>query len=120
VPEGDATRPQLIYDRLTGTDRSFSGAAGIYGSSSPWTGSVTGFAQALVATQGADATAAANLQAGQQVVLNSIQGRFSDQAGVNIDTELAQLIQLQTAYSANARLMTAVREMFDTLFRIAG
>lgn len=120
VPEGDATRPQLLYDRLTGTDRSFSGGTGIYGSSSPWTGSVVGFAQAIVATQGADATSASNLQAGQQVVLNSIQGRFSEQAGVNIDTELAQLIQLQTAYGANARLMTAVREMFDTLFRIAG
>lgn len=120
VPEGDATRAIQIYDRLTKADRSFSGATGINGSASPWSGSVVGFAQALVATQAADATSAANLEAGQNVVLNSVQSRFSDQAGVNIDSELAQLIQLQTAYGANARLMTASREMFDTLFRIAG
>jgi flagellar hook-associated protein 1 FlgK len=120
IPAGDSTRALLMVDRLTATDRSFSGAAGINGSSSRWSGSVTGFASALVATQASDANSATNLQAGQQVVLNAIQGRFSEQAGVNIDTELAQLIQLQTAYGANARLMTAVREMFDTLFRIAG
>ena len=120
VPAGDSTRASLIYDRLTATDRSFSGGTGINGSSAPWSGSVIGFAQAVVATQGADATSATNLQSGQSVVLNAIQSRYSEQAGVNIDTELAQLIQLQTAYGANARLMTAAREMFDTLFRIAG
>ena len=120
VPQGDATRAQLIYDRLTTTDRSFSGATGINGSAAPWSGSVAGFAQAVVATQAADATSATNLQSGQQVVLSSIQSRYADQSGVNIDSELAQLIQLQTAYGANARLMTAAKEMFDTLFRIAG
>ena len=120
IPEGDATRAIQIFDRLTKVDRSFSGATGINGSTSPWSGSVVGFAQALVATQASDATSATNLEAGQQVVLNAVQSRFSEQAGVNIDTELAQLIQLQTAYGANARLMTAAREMFDTLFRIAG
>lgn len=120
IPEGDATRAIQIFDRLTKADRSFSGATGINGSTSPWNGSVVGFAQALVATQASDASSAANLEAGQQVVLNAVQSRFSEQAGVNIDTELAQLIQLQTAYGANARLMTAAREMFDTLFRIAG
>lgn len=120
IPEGDARRATQIFDRLTQADRSFSGATGINGSSSPWNGSVVGFAQALVATQASDANSATNLEAGQQIVLNSIQSRYSEQAGVNIDTELAQLIQLQTAYGANARLMTATREMFDALLRIGG
>lgn len=120
IPEGDSTRATLLYDRLARADRSFSGSTGIAGSSSPWNGSVVGFAQAVVTTQASEANSATNLEAGQQVVLNSIQSRFSEQAGVNIDTELTQLIQLQTAYGANARLMTAAREMFDTLFRIAG
>ncbi|TDR85212.1 flagellar hook-associated protein FlgK [Enterovirga rhinocerotis] len=120
VPAGDATRPLLLFDRLTKTERSFAGAAGIGGSASPWSGSVVGFASAVIATQASEANSAANLDAGQQVVLNAIQGRYAEQAGVDIDTELTQLIQLQTAYGANARLLTAAREMMDTLLRIAG
>ncbi|WP_375458085.1 flagellar hook-associated protein FlgK [uncultured Enterovirga sp.] len=120
VPAGDTTRPSLLLDRLTDATRSFSGAAGIGGSDAPWTGSVAGFAQQVISSQAADATAAMNLDEGQQVVLNAVQSRFSDQAGVNIDTELTQLIQLQTAYGANARLITAAKDMMDLLLRIGG
>ncbi|MDB5592729.1 flagellar hook-associated protein FlgK [Enterovirga sp.] len=120
VLAGDTTRPALILDRLTSASRSFSGAAGIGGSSSAWTGTVTGFARQVISTQAADATAAASLDEGQQVVLNAVRSRFADQAGVNIDTELTQLIQLQTAYGANARLITASKEMLDLLMRIGG
>ncbi len=31
---------------------------------------------------------------------------------------MSRLIQLQTAYSANARVLTAARDMLDTLLRI--
>jgi flagellar hook-associated protein 1 FlgK len=120
VPAGDTTRTTLMADRLLSSTRAFSGSAGIGGSTSPWTGTVSDFAQAVVATQATEANSASDLDAGQQVVLNAVQSRYAEQAGVSIDTELAQLIQLQTAYGANARLMTAAREMVDTLFRIAG
>lgn len=120
VPAGDTTRPALLLDRLTGANRTFSGAAGIGGSSAPWSGTVVNFAQQIVATQASDATAAANLDSGQQVVLNAVQSRFQEGAGVNIDSELAQLIQLQTAYGANARLLTAAKDMMDMLLRIGG
>ena len=119
TPAGDTTRPLLLLDRLTNTSRTFSGAAGIGGSDAPWTGSVVGFATQIVATQASDANAASNLDAGQQVVLNSVQSRFADGAGVNIDSELTQLIQLQTAYGANARVLTAVKELMDMLMRIS-
>ena len=39
-------------------------------------------------------------------------------SGVNIDQEMANLISLQTAYGANARVMTAVRDMIDTLMKM--
>lgn len=38
--------------------------------------------------------------------------------GVNVDNEMAQLVQLQNAYSANARIITAVQQMFTTLSNI--
>lgn len=115
---GDATRPSLILDRLTTASLTFSGAAGIGGSSAPYSGTVVDFANQIVATQASDANSAASLNDGQQVVLNAIQSRYSDQAGVNIDTELTQLIQLQTAYGANARIMTAANDMMTMLLRI--
>ena len=39
-------------------------------------------------------------------------------AGVNVDQEMTNLIQLQTAYGANARVMTAIRDMLDALMKI--
>ena len=41
------------------------------------------------------------------------QARFASDAGVNIDEEMSKLIELQTAYTANARVLTAAREVVD-------
>ena len=118
TPAGDTARPDHIRTALTSSTLSFTGAAGIGGSNAPWTGTVSEFANQLVGTQATNAISAQNLNSGQKVVLNALQSRFSEQSGVNIDNEMAQLIQLQTAYGANARVMTAAKEMLDTLMRI--
>ena len=118
TPAGDTARPDHLRTALTSRSLSFTGAAAIGGSSSPWTGTVSEFANQLVATQATNAISAQNLDSGQKVVLNALQSRFSEQSGVNIDVEMAQLIQLQTAYGANARVMSAAKEMLDMLMRI--
>ena len=66
----------------------------------------------------ANAESAGAFDQGQQVALAAIQSRFADYSGVNIEQEMAMLVQLQTAYGANARIMTAVRDMLDMLMRI--
>ena len=38
-----------------------------------------------------------------------------DNSGVNLDEELGQLIVVQTAYSASARVITAINQLFDDL-----
>ena len=40
------------------------------------------------------------------------------EAGVNIDEELAQMIQFQNAYQASARVLTAAQTMYDTLLGV--
>ncbi|HEX8164298.1 MAG TPA: flagellar hook-associated protein FlgK [Beijerinckiaceae bacterium] len=117
VLQGDATRPQFILDAVTRADRAFSGMTGLAGGA-PFSSSVAEFARRVVEAQGAAAESAERLDQGQQVALSAIQGRFADYSGVNIDQEMAQLVQLQTAYGANARIMTAVRDMLDMLMRI--
>lgn len=48
---------------------------------------------------------------------NLLQKRLLDESGVNIDEELSNLIVIQTAYSAAARVVTAIDEQFRELLR---
>jgi flagellar hook-associated protein 1 FlgK len=115
---GDQTRPQALFSGLTQANRTFSSAGGIGGASSSYTGTVGDYARRIVETQGANAQNASSLDEGQKTVLSSLQGRFAEKAGVNVDQEMAQLVQLQTAYAANARVISAVKDMMDMLLRI--
>ena len=58
------------------------------------------------------------LDSSQSVVLSSIQSRFSQASGVNMDQELTNLTALQNVYAANAKVMTTVREMFTVLMQM--
>ncbi|MFN7398342.1 MAG: flagellar hook-associated protein FlgK [Sandaracinobacter sp.] len=65
------------------------------------------------------------------VALNAQQGRFdiaresrnqaaealSLSAGVDLDTEATEMLRLQQAYNANARVLQAAREIFETLLQ---
>jgi flagellar hook-associated protein 1 FlgK len=118
VPQGDMARPQFLLDALTGTTLSFAAAAGIGGGGAPYVASVADFSRRIVEAQGANAEMAERLDEGQQVALAAVQSRFDSGSAVNVDQEMAQLVALQTAYGANARIMTAVRDMLDMLLRI--
>ncbi|GJD49620.1 hypothetical protein OPKNFCMD_2353 [Methylobacterium crusticola] len=115
---GDAARPQFLYDALTSRSTTFSAASGIGGVSAPYSASVQNFAQRIIDAQGAGAAQAQQLDEGQQIALSTAQSRFGKESGVSVDEEMAKLIQLQTAYSANARVLTAARDMLDTLLKI--
>ena len=49
-----------------------------------------------------------------------IENRFKSDSGVNVDRELALMIEIQNSYAASARVIQAVRDMFDELLRTAG
>ena len=114
----DTTRPQYLYTALTGTNRTFAAANGIGGIDAPYSASVQDFAQRIIDAQGAGAATAQNLDEGQAIALATAQSRVASVSGVSIDEEMAKLVQLQTAYSANARVLTAARDLLDTLLRM--
>jgi flagellar hook-associated protein 1 FlgK len=118
TPLGDATRPNFISSQLTSTSFLFSPATGIGGSAAPFNGTLSAFIGQVVGFQGQAANAATNLKDGQDIVVNALQQRFTEKSGVSIDLEMSRLLTLQNAYGANARVMTTVKEMFDTLLRI--
>ncbi len=112
------TRAQALFTSLTVTPQTFSSASGIGGVTAPYSSSVSQFAQDIISAQGAAASAATSLDNTQQVALSTAQSRFSASAGVNIDSEMSNLIALQTAYGANARVLTAARDMLNQLLQI--
>jgi flagellar hook-associated protein 1 FlgK len=117
IATGDPTRPNYIYDQLIGTSFFFSAQAGL-GVTSPFSGNLPNYLRQVLSMQGEAASNASRLAEGQAVVVNALQQRVNDVSGVNVDREMADLIKLQTAYGANARVMSAVREMIETLLQI--
>ncbi len=68
--------------------------------------------------QGNAAASAQQLSDGQDVVLNTLQKKMNSTSGVDIDEEMASLLSLQNAYAANARVMSTINSMFQSLMQI--
>ena len=115
---GDPTRPTFLYDQMMNVPRLFSPATGIGATASPFSGSLSSFISQIMTYQGQAADNASNLKQGQDVVVNALQQRLNQESGVNIDQEMTTLLNLQSAYGANARVFSVVKEMFTTLLNM--
>jgi flagellar hook-associated protein 1 FlgK len=118
TPAGDPTRPNFILDRIGNTPLTFTPDAGVGSSSAPFSGTLPAYLRQMLSQQGEAADSASRLKDGQAVVYNSLKARFDDISGVNVDQEMANLLSLQNAYAANARVATTVKEMLQALMNI--
>jgi flagellar hook-associated protein 1 FlgK len=118
TPAGDPTRPNFILDRIGNTPLTFLPDAGIGSSAAPFSGTLPAYLRQMLSQQGEAADSASRLKDGQAVVFNSLKARFDDISGVNVDQEMANLLTLQNAYAANARVATTVKEMLQALMNI--
>jgi flagellar hook-associated protein 1 len=114
---GDATRPNFILNQLTNAALTFSPTTGIGSAQAPYSGTLTDYMSQIVSQQSQAANAATNLQQGQDAVLSTLQTSFNNQSGVNIDTQMSNLIALQNAYGANARVMSTIQQLMSTLLQ---
>ncbi len=117
---GDATRPSFLLNQMTTASLTYAASTGIGTAQAPYSGTLSQYLSQVVSVQSQAANAATNLQQGQDTVLTALQQRFNSQSGVNIDTEMSNLIALQNAYSANARVMSTIQSMMQTLLQIGG
>jgi flagellar hook-associated protein 1 len=115
---GDPTRPNFILNQLTNAALTFPATTGIGSAQAPYSGTLPDYMSQIVSQQTQATTAATNLQQGQDTVVSALQQSFNDQSGVNIDTQMSNLIALQNAYAANARVMTTIQEMMSTLLQV--
>lgn len=118
TPAGDTTRSDYILSQLTSGSYSYSASTGVGSNATPYKGTLLGFTQQFTSLQGNVAASAQLLSDGQDVVLNTLQKKMDSESGVDIDEEMANLLALQNAYSANARVMSTVNSMFQSLMQV--
>ena len=63
----------------------------------------------------ADATSDADTQ---KITMETLSQRMDGEYGVNVDNEMAQLVQLQNAYAANSRVISMVQDLMNKLLEL--
>ncbi len=104
----------LALQNVGSATQSFAQAGGIAAE----TASLSDYAAAFyqdVATRGSTATANKTTQDDR---LQEAQTRQSSNSGVNLDEELTHMMTYQQAYSAGARMLSVVQQLFDTLLQV--
>ncbi|KKC35519.1 hypothetical protein WH87_15760 [Devosia epidermidihirudinis] len=114
---GDADRANFLIAQLKdmkfvsgGSPAANSGKFQLSGSLSEVVGQVIGF-------QGASIGSALTKFEDRQLTLNTIVDQMESNYGVNVNEEMARLMELQNAYAANARIVSVVKELLDALYR---
>jgi len=68
--------------------------------------------------QGSAASAAQASSQTRTMTLQALDDRMQGEYGVNVDDEMARLMELQNAFAANARVISVVSELLDALLAI--
>ncbi len=79
--------------------------------------SLAGFATSLVSSQAQQSAMTTGHLATEQALQSSLNAKMSATSGVNMDSEMSHMLTLQSAYSANARVIAAVQSMFAQLLQ---
>jgi len=115
---GNADRPSFMLSRLDGMRFTSSAAASPDLNGSQLSGTVGQITAQMLNFQGATVAAAQTDQEARALTLEALDARMSDEYGVDVDEEMTRLMELQNAFSANARVITVVQELLDALMRI--
>ncbi len=78
-------------------------------------GTLASFAANLVSTQARAAGSASDALSSATALQSTLQSKLQGETGVSIDTELSNMVVLQNAYGANAKIITAAQSMWTTL-----
>ena len=86
--------------------------AGVFGTGA---GQLSGRATSLVAGYASLAADSAARSDTDQAVRSSLQSKLAAETGVSVDGEMADMVRLQNAYGANAKVVAAVQAMWTQL-----
>jgi len=112
VQSGDNSNSQKLAALSTGLI-SFSTTPGL----SATTTTLSQYAGQIIATNSANASVANSNQTNSSTLLQGYQTAAQKVSGVNLDQELANTVIYQNAYSASARIVTVISQLFTTLIQ---
>ncbi|QZY54320.1 flagellar hook-associated protein FlgK [Crassaminicella profunda] len=78
------------------------------------------FMKSLISNLGVDSQHAKNTSKNQAILLGQTDNKKQSISGVSLDEEMANMIKFQHAYQANARMITAIDQMIDTIINRMG
>lgn len=74
----------------------------------------------LIGDVGVKSQHAESMVEGQQTLIGYLEERYESISGVSIDEEVVNLVQFQKAYDANAKVISTLTEMLDTIINRLG
>lgn len=114
----DPARVQYLADAMSVNTAHFDPGSGIGSSSTPFEGTIIDYVNQTVAFQGNQAADAATYAKSKETFTMNLAIRYEESYAVDLDTELAFMVQLENAYAANARVMQTIKELLDELLNI--
>jgi flagellar hook-associated protein 1 FlgK len=75
-------------------------------------------ATALVSAQAAVSAAATSQLSTEQAVQTTLNNNLTTVTGVNMDTQMSNMIQLENAYGVNAKIISTIQAMFNQLLQV--
>lgn len=106
--DGDPSLPLAILDMFE-TSQTFNGGNGISN------GTLEGYAAEFIGYQANQKADFESRLSFQEQLGDALQQRMQDESAVNIDEEMANLIELQNSFAASARVLSAVQQAMDEL-----
>lgn len=113
---GDDDRAKYVIDQMSKMKFVAGGDPVKNGSKFQLAGNLGEMIGQVVGFQGASINAAMTKRDDRQLTLDTIVDQMDAEYGVNVDEEMARLMELQNAYAANARIVSVVKELLDSLF----
>jgi flagellar hook-associated protein 1 FlgK len=114
---GDTSRSDFLYTQMTTAQFTFTPETGLGSASTPFQGTLNQYLQQFITLQGNAAANAKEFKDGQDVVVSNLQAKAATASKVSVDSEMANLIALQSAYAANAHVMATVQQMMQSLIQ---
>jgi flagellar hook-associated protein 1 FlgK len=114
---GDSQRVEYLVDQFKNLRFGNNAAVGPNGGGFRMNGSLTDMVNQMIEYQGSTIQTALAADATNRQTLEAISSRMEENYGVDINEEVARLMELQNAYAANARVASVVQELLDTLMQ---
>ena len=115
---GDADRANYLGDQLENMQFAMAQKSSDQHAAFRISGNVSDLIAQTINYQGNSAASAISDAESQELTLETLTQRMDSEYGVDVDEEMARLMELQNAFAANGRVISVVQELLDQLLQI--